>query len=332
MRSKYENSRRPDQTNTNDAQSIFTDLVVDAEEPSPTDDNYDYDDAENSPVVRPRQQAESDPDFITRLCDHKLLSRERELELTLAAHAGDRSARNMLIQCNLRLVVSIAKKFVRSQSALTLQDLIQEGSLGLMVGLDKFDPSRGYRLSTYVTWWIRQSIQRAIQDKADLVRIPVHVQDAKHKIVKSTRQLCDSLGRMPTLQEIEQHSNMPAGRVATSLKAKVPIISLDFQSNPESDTTLQDIVSDTTEFNLPESRADQGLMQRDVGQLLAFLKPHERRVVELRYGFDGGQCYSLDDTGRQLGVSRERARQLEISAMRKLRERAQRTALRTYVS
>lgn len=328
MHSKFKNIPCPEQDNSDNLEAMSADSV-NADEPLP---EIDDDDSEDSRLDIPREAGDVDPSFVTRLCNHELLTKEKELELTLATKNGDRSARNKLIQCNLRLVVSIAKTFARNQTNLTLQDLIQEGSLGLMTGIDKFDPARGYRLSTYVTWWIRQHIQRAIQDKAEMVRIPVHVQDVKQKIVKSTRQLRESLGRTPTLEEIEQYSKVPAAKLSTALKARIPVISLDFQSNPDSDASLQDVVTDTTEFNSPESRANENLMQRDVGQLLSFLKPHERRVVELRFGFEGGQCYSLDDTGRQLGISRERARQLEKAALRKLKERAQNTELRTYVS
>ncbi len=290
------------------------------------------DEIESSSVDEVEESKKSDPDFLSRICNHEILSREKEMQLAIASHGGDLRARNKLIQSNLRLVVSIAKKYSSSNPNLSLQDLIQEGTLGLITGVKKFDPSRGFRLSTYVTWWIRQSIQRAIQDKASLVRLPVHIQEVRQKVAKSSQKLRHDLGRQPSIEEIGKNCNLPANRVEAAMKAGVPVVSLDMQPNAESEVSLHDMVTDTNENNSPEAAAETSLLQRDVRGLLQCLRPQERRVIELRFGLTGGQCQSLEESGKQLGISRERARQLEITAMRKLRERAKRTSLKTYVS
>lgn len=292
-------------------------------------DSNEFDDCDSRSDVPSKNSAS---DFLSRLCNHEILSRKKEMELALASHAGDLRARNKLIQSNLRLVVSIAKKYAGSNPNLTLQDLVQEGTLGLIAGVKKFDPSRGFRLSTYVTWWIRQSIQRAIQDKASLVRLPVHIQEVRQKVAKSSQQLRHDLGRQPSVEEIGRNCNLPANRVEAAIKAAVPVVSLDGQPNADSDVCLQDLVTDTTENNSPEAVAEASLLQRDVRGLLQCLRPQERRVIELRFGLADGRCQSLEESGKQLGMSRERARQIEIVAMRKLRERAKRTALKAYVS
>jgi RNA polymerase primary sigma factor len=314
---------------------FLEDLAADGETAFDADEDMQFFGSKAAEVEsdeRDNSREMSELSLLQRLCNHELLSKEQERQLVLEAQSGNAAARNKLIQCNLRLVVSIAKKYAMASPNLTLQDLVQEGSIGLMIGLNKFDPARGFRLSTYVTWWIRQAIQRAVQDKSELVRVPVHMQEAKQKIARSTQVLRHSLGRLPSVDEIGQHSNIPPSRVESALKSKVPVVSLDYQSNPNFESCLQDIVSDTTESNSPEVQADVSLLRRDVHTLLDCLRPQERNVIELRFGLDGGKCRSLEEAGRQLGLSRERVRQLQILAMRKLRDRATKSELRTYVS
>lgn len=330
MRSKIGQRKGNESFSKDNLEDIFEDL---ADYGSKTEDNcVDLEISAESESEDENIPDAWEPSFLQRLCDHELLSKEKESELIVKAQAGDQAAKNKLIQCNLRLVVSIAKKYVYASPNLTLQDLVQEGSIGLMTGIQKFDVSRGFRLSTYVTWWIRQAIQRAVQDKSEIVRVPVHMQEAKQKISRSTHVLRHSLGRLPTLEEIGEHVGISKAKVESALKAKVPVVSLDYQSNPDSDSSLQDILTDTTDLNSPEAVADVSLLRKDVNKLLECLRPHERKIIALRFGFDGGKCLSLDEAGRQLGLSRERVRQLQILAMRKLRDRARKTKLQQYVS
>jgi RNA polymerase primary sigma factor len=277
---------------------------------------------------RPAVEEDSTKTYLREIGRHRLLTGREEIELARGAKAGDERARHKLIQSNLRLVVSIARKYVNR--GLTLQDLIQEGSLGLMRAVEKFDPERGFKFSTYATWWIRQAITRALADKSRAIRVPVHMNERLSKLRKVIRQQRELLGRAPDLDELATVTGMSKDKLQQVLGASKNLLSLDAVYREGFDSTLGEMIEDESSQQ-PEETASEQLLSRDIETILSQLAPQERDVIALRFGLRGGQPLTLEESGKRLGYSRERVRQIEFKAMKKLRNNSRAAGLKEYL-
>lgn len=267
-----------------------------------------------------RHKRESDDDsigsYLREIGKFKLLSGKEEIELARAALKGDQKARRRLIQSNLRLVVNIAKRY--RNRGLSFQDLIQEGGMGLMRAVDKFDPELGFKFSTYATWWIRQGITRAIADKSRAIRLPVHVTEISNKLRKATAELRTELGRLPTACELAKATGLDEKKVQQTFNAEKQLVSLDLTLGEDDDTSLESMISDES-ASLPEQLAEDHLLSKNIDDLLSRLTEHERAVIRMRFGLDTDQPLTLEQCSKILGSSRERIRQLESRALKKMR-------------
>ena len=267
--------------------------------------------------------------YLKEIGNVPLLTPEEEQELAKRMAEGDEEAKQRLIEANLRLVVSIAKRYIGR--GMQFLDLIQEGNLGLMKAVDKFDYTKGYKFSTYATWWIRQSITRAIADQARTIRIPVHMVETINKTIRVSRQMLQDLGHEPTDAELAAELNMPVEKVREILKIAQEPVSLETPIGEEDDSHLGDFIpaDDATD---PSEAASYALLQDQLNEVLSTLTDRERKVLELRFGLADGHQHTLEEVGKEFNVTRERIRQIEAKALRKLRHPSRSKVVKDFLS
>ena len=267
--------------------------------------------------------------YLKEIGNVPLLTSEQEVELARRVEEGDPEAKKALTEANLRLVVSIAKKYVGR--GMPFLDLIQEGNMGLMKAVDKFDYTKGYKFSTYATWWIRQAITRGIADTGRTIRVPVHMVETINKTLRMTRQLLQELGREPTPEEVAEKLGVPAARVREVLKISRDPVSLDTPIGEEDDSHLGDFIEDDTALS-PADSATFSMLKEELANALESLTERERQVVKLRFGLEDGRARTLEEVGKEFNVTRERIRQIEAKALRKLRHPSRSKRLKDFLT
>ena len=302
------------------------DLFTEDEDPDPEDEI----DMEHIDLSVPEGVSVDDPVrmYLKEIGKVPLLSPDEEIELAKKIELGDEAAKKKLAEANLRLVVNIAKRYVGR--GMQLLDLIQEGNLGLIKAVEKFDYRKGYKFSTYATWWIRQAITRAIADQARTIRIPVHMVETINRLVRTQRQLVQKLGREATPEELAKELDMPVDRVREIMKISQDPVSLETPIGEEEDSHLGDFIQDDN-VEVPADAATYTLLHEQLMEVLSTLTEREQKVLRLRFGLDDGRPRTLEEVGRQFNVTRERIRQIEAKALRKLRHPSRSKVLKDYL-
>ena len=272
----------------------------------------------------------SDPirEYLKEIGSIALLTPEEESDLARRKSEGDVEAGRKLVEANLRLVVSIAKRY--TGRGMSFLDLVQEGNLGLMKAVEKFDYAKGYRLSTYATWWVKQSITRSLADQSRTIRLPVHMVEAVNKIRRAQRSLSVKLGREPSMEEVAEEVNMSGKRVAELIQASGDTVSLETPVGDEEGSNLGDFVADDANAST-EDKAESFLLREEIDSMLQGLNPREREVIILRFGLETGHPLTLEEVGKRFNVTRERIRQIETAALRKLRNPAKSKKIRDFL-
>ncbi|MCR5792315.1 MAG: RNA polymerase sigma factor RpoD [Lachnospiraceae bacterium] len=300
-------------------------IILEAEE-----DGEEEEDLKNIDLSVPEGVSIEDPVrmYLKEIGKVPLLTAEEEIELAQRMEKGDEEAKKKLAEANLRLVVSIAKRYVGR--GMLFLDLIQEGNLGLIKAVEKFDYQKGYKFSTYATWWIRQAITRAIADQARTIRIPVHMVETINKLIRVQRQLLQELGREPSIEEVAEEMNMPIERVREIQKISQEPVSLETPIGEEEDSHLGDFIQDDN-VPVPAEAAAFTLLKEQLIEVLSTLTDREQKVLRLRFGLDDGRTRTLEEVGREFSVTRERIRQIEAKALRKLRHPSRSRKLKDYL-
>ncbi len=268
--------------------------------------------------------------YLSEIGKVELLKKDDEVSLAKRIEKGDAMAKQHLAEANLRLVVSIAKKYVGR--GLSFLDLIQEGNIGLFRAVEKFDYRRGFKFSTYATWWIRQAITRAIADQARTIRIPVHMVETINKLTHTRRRLSQELGRDPTIEEISAEMELEEEKVRYIIKISQDIVPLEAPVGSEEDSKLSDFIEDKDVLSPQETAAHQ-ILRENIKSMLAYLSPRERRIIEMRFGLVDGVAHTLEEVGQEFGVTRERIRQIESKVLQKLRDHPMNVRIREqYIS
>lgn len=255
--------------------------------------------------------------YLSEIGKFPLLNAKSEVDIARRIAKGDQRAKSELTESNLRLVVSIAKKYIGR--GLSFLDLIQEGNIGLFRAVEKFDPERGFKFSTYATWWIRQAITRAIADQARTIRIPVHMVETINKFTQTHRRLTQELGREPLPEEVAVEMEMDVKKVRHIMKISQDIVSLEAPIGSEEDSKLGDFVEDTDNPS-PDEATNKKILEENIRQMLQFLTPREKKIIKMRFGLGGGRSHTLEEVGQEFGVTRERIRQIEAKVLQKLRD------------
>jgi RNA polymerase primary sigma factor len=269
--------------------------------------------------------------YLREIGKFPLLTAEEELNLSRKAAAGDKKAKDKMAEYNMRLVVSIAKRY--SGRGLDFLDLIQEGNTGLLRAVEKFDPEKGFKFSTYATWWIRQAITRAIADQARTIRIPVHMVETINKLLRTQRRMTQELNREPTIEELAKELEMEPDKVEYVIKIKQDITSLDAgvgRDGEDEDSVLGDFIEDE-DGETPETSAANQLLKEQVQAILSTLSEREQKIVRMRFGLDNGKSHTLEEVGQEFAVTRERIRQIEAKALAKLRKHKDAKKLHEYL-
>jgi RNA polymerase primary sigma factor len=318
-----------DSDTLDDLYNVF--LELDIEVVSDEGDKEEEDKAEFIDLSLPKTVSINDPVrmYLKEIGKISLLSLTEELELSKRVAEGDEEAKNILAESNLRLVVSIAKRYVGRN--LSFLDLIQEGNIGLMKAVEKFDASKGYKFSTYATWWIRQAITRAIADQAKTIRVPVHMVETINKLKRLQRQLTLELNKEPTEDQIAEKMGLTVEKVREIFKISQDPLSLETPIGEEDDSHLGDFIKDTANLT-PEEYAINEVLKDEISEVLLTLTEREEQVLKLRFGLEDGTCRTLEEVGNIFGVTRERIRQIEAKALRKLRHPSRSRKLKDYLN